>query len=150
MGTCACHAGLLPRLNEYERAIDHGENCIGWGKVRAIDLVANLKMYSKQFVLNVNAFILACKNSKLKDPELGGKQYIRDRFFRALISLNTSKIRLDNPYEPESTQQQELFAETDLIVCAIVLGKGTPEEKARELFEHFDDDCDGYLGKPEV
>ena len=91
MGSCACGQAAPTALNEYERAIGHGEKCIGWDKVKVIDLVANIKIYSKNKAMNVNAFILACKNSGIKEPELTGNQYERDRFFRALLSLNTSK-----------------------------------------------------------
>ena len=42
------------------------------------------------------------------------------------------------------------FSEEDLVICAVVLGKGSAKEKAKELFEHFDQECDGYLKKSEI
>ena len=59
MGTLAC-SGDRPSLNEYENKIAYGEKCIGWQDVKMIDLVVNLKIFSRNYALNVNAFILAC------------------------------------------------------------------------------------------
>ena len=37
-----------------------------------------------------------------------------------------------------------------MVILAILLGKGSPQQKAKELFSHFDDICDGYLKKTEL
>ena len=55
------------------------------------------------------------------------------RFFSTLLMLNG-----------------DIFLEKELVICALVLAMGSPQEKATELFQYYDKECNGNLTKQEV
>ena len=58
MGTCNC-AGARLTANLYEEKIAKAEKSTGWYNAKTVDLVTNIKMFSRDFKLNVNALSLA-------------------------------------------------------------------------------------------
>ena len=130
---CACRRDEDPLINEYERKISRWEKSIGWQKINIIDLVTNIKKYSRDSVLNVNSFNLACQVAKMVYADMTNPKTSGGRFFSTLLMLNG-----------------DIFLEKELVICALVLAMGSPQEKATELFQYYDKECNGNLTKQEV
>jgi len=67
------------------------------------------------------------------EPDMTNIKTRRGKFFSTLLKLNG-----------------DVFLEKELVICAITLAMGTPQEKATELFQYYDKECKGILSKPEM
>jgi len=95
---------MKPSLNEYEQVIADAEKSIGWEKISTVDLCDNIKRYSKDFVLNLNGFNLACQRSKMQSPDMTDLKTQKGRFFSRVLKLNG-----------------DIFSEKTLVISAIAL-----------------------------
>jgi len=131
MGSC----GSRGPLDETEKAITKGEDLIGWGKANSKDLIQYFKLYSHSEILNANAFKQAAKCAKLDITGFGTADNAKGKFYGSIS---------------EGEEEDIKFAEMPLVLLAILLGKGNTKEKATRLFEAFDVDCSGTLGREEI
>ena len=131
MGSC----GGRGVLDENERAITKGEDMIGWGNVNTKELIQYFKLYSHSEILNANAFKQAAKCAKLNIEGFDKDDNPKGKFYGSISVGEEEDIR---------------FAEQPLVLLAILLGKGSTKEKATRLFEEFDQDVSGKLGRLEI
>ena len=108
---------------------------MNWHKANTVDLITSIKVCSSNYLLNIAAFSLACKKAKITNPDISDKSSVQGKFFSALLVITDKNMK---------------FNEQDLVMCALALAKGTPREKAMELFQYFDKDCNGNLDRQEI
>jgi hypothetical protein len=108
-----------------------GESELGFNSIDAKTCVEQLKRYSRNNRLSSNALKLAATESGLNIAGYDRPKTIKGKMYSKLID-GTS------------------FAVKELVLIAIMLGKGSYADKARMLFEEWDEQCTGILTNTQI